>query len=263
MKKQNTLVSILIINFNNAKLLKRSIRSCINQTYKNIEILVYDDKSTDNSFEILKSFKKNNKIRFFLNSNKKKFSPALDAMNGYIHLFKKSKGSIICFLDSDDYFKKNKVLKVKNSFKSKNFKFIQNLPLIKNKKKFKLGKNKNNPLSYWPYFAPESCISFKRDLMLNFLKVNKSYLNKFPDIWLGFRLGVYAFFKIKKFHTINKSLTIYESLGESKKYSRFNKNWMRRRKDSFEYLKKITNNKKILKGNFDYIITNFLTKIYK
>ena len=58
MKKQNTLVSILIINFNNAKFLKRSIRSCINQTYKNIEILVYDDKSTDNSLEILKDFKK-------------------------------------------------------------------------------------------------------------------------------------------------------------------------------------------------------------
>ena len=74
---------------------------------------------------------------------------------------------------------------------------------------------------------------------------------------------MYAFFKIKKFHTINKPLTIYESLGESKKYSRFNKNWMRRRKDSFEYLKKITNNKEILKGNFDYLITSFLTKIYK
>ena len=43
MKKQNTLVSILIINFNNSKLLKRSIRSCINQTYKNIEILIVDD----------------------------------------------------------------------------------------------------------------------------------------------------------------------------------------------------------------------------
>ena len=62
MKKQNTLVSILIINFNNAKFLKRSIRSCINQTYKNIEILIYDDKSTDKSIfvakEILKVSKK-------------------------------------------------------------------------------------------------------------------------------------------------------------------------------------------------------------
>ena len=88
MKKQNILVSILIINFNNAKFLKRSIRSCINQTYKNIEILVYDDKSTDNSLEILKDFKKKNNIIIFLNLKKKKTSPALNAMNGYIYLFK-------------------------------------------------------------------------------------------------------------------------------------------------------------------------------
>ena len=43
----------------------------------------------------------------------------------------------------------------------------------------------------------------------------------------------------KKFYTLNENLTFYESLGESKKYSFFGKNWIFRRKESFEYLKKM------------------------
>ena len=46
---KKSLVSILIINYNNEKYLDRAIKSCINQTYKNLEILIYDDKSTDGS----------------------------------------------------------------------------------------------------------------------------------------------------------------------------------------------------------------------
>ena len=71
MKKQKTLVSILIINYNNGKLLTRAINSCLEQKYKNIEILIFDDKSTDNSKKILKQYKKNKKIRIFFNKNKK------------------------------------------------------------------------------------------------------------------------------------------------------------------------------------------------
>ena len=68
MKKQKTLVSILIINYNNGKLLTRAINSCLEQKYKNIEILIFDDKSTDNSKKILKQYKKNKKIRIFFNN---------------------------------------------------------------------------------------------------------------------------------------------------------------------------------------------------
>ena len=53
--------------------------------------------------------------------------------------------------------------------------------------------------------------------MNSFLKVNKKFTNDFEDIWLGFRMGVYAFFCQKKFYTTNMNLTFYESLGQSKK----------------------------------------------
>ena len=83
MKKQNTLISILIINYNNHSLLKRSIESCLKQSYKNIEILIFDDQSDDSSPNVLKKFIKNKKIKIFFNKNKKANIAALDAANGY------------------------------------------------------------------------------------------------------------------------------------------------------------------------------------
>ena len=112
-------------------------------------------------------------------------------------------------------------------------------------------------------FGPESCISFRRDLMIKFKKINYEFKNKFPDIWFGFRLGVYAYFYKKKFYTLNENLTFYESLGESKKYSFFGKNWIFRRKESFEYLKKILKRSKDLNKNLDYLMTNIMLNLYK
>ena len=71
MKKQNTLISILIINYNNHNLLKRSIESCLSQSYKNIEILIFDDQSNDDSPNVLKKFNKNKKIKIYFNNKKK------------------------------------------------------------------------------------------------------------------------------------------------------------------------------------------------
>jgi glycosyltransferase involved in cell wall biosynthesis len=261
--KKKTLVSILIINYNNGKLLNRAITSCLTQKYRNIEILIFDDKSTDNSKKVLNDFKKNKKIKIFFNKNKKKKIAALDAMNGYIKLFKRSKGSLICLLDSDDYFHKSKVNEIHKIFSNKKeIDFVQNLPYIKNSLKTEKKRNKNNPLSFWPYLAPESCISFRKKFMITFLKANKKFSNNFEDIWLGFRMGVFAFFCLKKFYTINMNLTFYESLGESKKYRLLNKNWIKRRKHSFEYLKKISNNDISLNKNWDFLVTKFLTKFY-
>lgn len=56
------LVSICIPNYNNAKYLDMCIKSAINQSYKNIEIIFVDDCSSDNSLEIAKRYKDNIKI---------------------------------------------------------------------------------------------------------------------------------------------------------------------------------------------------------
>ena len=71
MKKQKTLVSILIINYNNAKVISRSILSCLNQSYKKTEILVFDDQSSDNSRIILNKYLSKKKVSIFLIKKKK------------------------------------------------------------------------------------------------------------------------------------------------------------------------------------------------
>ena len=65
MKKQ--FASILITNFNKDKYLSDNIKSCLAQNYKKKEILLFDDKSTDNSLKILKKYKK---IKVLINKKK-------------------------------------------------------------------------------------------------------------------------------------------------------------------------------------------------
>ena len=253
MKKQNTLISILIINYNNTKFLERSINSCLNQSYKNIEILVYDDKSTESITKIEKKFQKIKSVKFFKNRNEKTNIPALDASNSYRSLFNRSKGQIICLLDSDDFFKASKVKKIIKIFNlNKKISFIQNInnndPNVK-----------NSIFSFWPYFAPESCISFKRSFFIKFQKDTDKFKYKFTEVWLGFRLALYSYYKDKSFYHLNEKLTFYENFGQSIKYKKFNFLWWKRRRDSFVYAHTITK-KLIFLVNFDYLISSLINR---
>ena len=93
MIENQPVVSIIIINYNYASFIKEAIESSLNQTYNNIEIIVVDDGSNDNSIDIIRSFK--DSIRSILKQNGGQAS----AIN---QGFKVSKGDIIIFLDADD-----------------------------------------------------------------------------------------------------------------------------------------------------------------
>ena len=96
----NPLVTALICNFNYGPYLARAIDSALNQTWQNLEIIVVDDGSTDNSREILKNYE--GRIRAVCKSNGGQAS----AFNIGI---KEAQGEIICFLDSDDFWYPQKV----------------------------------------------------------------------------------------------------------------------------------------------------------
>jgi glycosyltransferase involved in cell wall biosynthesis len=246
------LVSILIANYNNKDLLERSINSCKNQSYPNKEIIVFDDFSDDGSQEILKKIK-NIKVIY----NKKKLGiPYLDAMNAYVKMFKKSRGEYIFLLDSDDFYKPNKLQIVLKNFKYKKIKFIQDMSLIKNKHKFFI-KKKNYFLSRFPYFSSLSSLSVERNFFKNFLNFNKNK-NKFTNVWLDFRLCAYAFFREKNFFYLKNKLTIYDQSlpnNESKKYTFLSSNWLKRRYYSHLYINHL------LEENFFFSLDFFITKV--
>ena len=66
--KKKSLISILISNYNKEKFLKNCLRSVCSQAFKNYEIILFDDCSTDNSLKIIKKFKK---VKLIKNKKKK------------------------------------------------------------------------------------------------------------------------------------------------------------------------------------------------
>ncbi len=88
------LVSVIIVTKNHSKYLKKCLQSLLNQTYKNIEIVVIDHDSADNTAEIVGSFK-TNKIKYVLY---KKNNGIADVRNFGI---KNAQGEYIFFTDAD------------------------------------------------------------------------------------------------------------------------------------------------------------------
>ena len=56
--KSSPLVSVIITNFNKSKFIIKGVKSCLDQKYKRIEIIFFDDNSSDNSLDRIKEFKK-------------------------------------------------------------------------------------------------------------------------------------------------------------------------------------------------------------
>lgn len=102
----NNLVSVIITTYNSSSTIKKCLTSVINQTYKNIEILVYDDCSKDSTLKIVYDVLKNKEINFLVQKGAENYGgPAKGRNWGCAN----AKGSYICFLDADDTWTFNKV----------------------------------------------------------------------------------------------------------------------------------------------------------
>jgi len=103
MYSSTPIFSVIIPTYNRAEKLKLCLESLANQTYKNFEVLVCDDGSTDNSKNVADSFKEVLDIRYFWNENWG--GPARPRNIG----IKNAKADWVCFLDSDDLWHPNKL----------------------------------------------------------------------------------------------------------------------------------------------------------
>ena len=103
---QNTLISIITPNYNDECYLVQTIESVLAQTYTNWEMLIVDDCSSDNSYDIaLEYAKKDSRIRVYrMDQN----SGAAICRNKAIEL---SQGDYLAFLDSDDLWLPEKLEK--------------------------------------------------------------------------------------------------------------------------------------------------------
>lgn len=95
------LVSVIVPVYNTEKYVKKCILSILNQTYKNIELIVVNDGSTDKSIEVADNLLRNNLNSIIINQKNKGLS---EARNEGI---KVATGKYIFLLDSDDYIDSN------------------------------------------------------------------------------------------------------------------------------------------------------------
>ena len=99
-KEQMQTFSVIIPCYNASSVIRRALEALENQTYKDFEVIVIDDCSTDDSREVVKSCIEEMSISIRLLENEKNSGPGFSRNRG----IKEAQGKYLCFLDSDDYF---------------------------------------------------------------------------------------------------------------------------------------------------------------
>src|SRR4030065_1331111 len=96
MNNKIPLVSFVIPTHNRANVLRDCLESVVNQTYKNIEVVVVNDNSTDNTLKILEEYQNKHDFFRFFNNDGKGVSAARNLGS------RMAKGDYIAFMDDDD-----------------------------------------------------------------------------------------------------------------------------------------------------------------
>ena len=170
------LVSVIVNYHNGEKYLENCIKSIINQDYENIEIILWDNASTDNSKKIIDKYN-NKKIKYFRNPIKENLYQARN------RAIKKSSGELIAFLDCDDWWEKNYLSSREKYFNDTKIDFFYsntNIFYEKNKRsklyrKFTLPSGNIFSSLSKDYFVIISGIIFRRELFLKFGQFNENY----------------------------------------------------------------------------------------
>lgn len=196
------MVTVYITNFNYSEYIEKSIRSVLSQSYKNIEIIIVDDNSTDRSKEILKKFIKHPKIKIIFN---KKNLGLLKSSNIAI---KASSAKYIMRLDADDFLNKKIVeVFIKKMIKKPNIAMVYSDYYEVNSNGKKLGAikqinlNSKKSIKDRPILA--ACCLFKKEALFSVNLYDESFTRQDGyDIW-------YKLFDNYDFEYVPKYLFFY------------------------------------------------------
>ena len=202
------LVSIIIPYYNDKKYIFRSVSSALNQSYKNIEIIIIDNENSLISKKILKDIKKKSKkIKILFNKKK----PNLAGVGRNIGI-KNSRGKYVCFLDSDDYWSKDKLkIQIKEIKKQNADVLFTSFKAVNEKKNliYKVISPEEIFLNTLIKSCPDCCSSvlIKKYCLKN-LKFGNYRTKEDYDLWIKLSLKNYRIKSIKNFltyYTIRKS----------------------------------------------------------
>ena len=185
-------ISVIVNCHNGEKYLSKCISSILNQIYQNYEIIFFDNFSSDNSKKILKSFK-DERIKYFYSDTK---FPLYKARNEAI---KKSTGSLIAFLDVDDWWENNFLSSKEKFFEDSKYDYFYSNTLMYHEKSNKFIKYKNFDLPDGriyhflakDYFIIISGLIIKKEILEKEKYFNENY-NIIGDYDLMMRVSKYT-----------------------------------------------------------------------
>lgn len=111
------LVSVIICTYNRDAYIARAVESALSQTYENVEVIVIDDGSVDNTKRVMNSYAKNKKVTYVFQENQ----GVSIARNNAIQL---ARGEYIAILDSDDFWCYKEKLSEQVDFLMKNPEYV-------------------------------------------------------------------------------------------------------------------------------------------
>ncbi len=161
MQNNNFLVSIIIPTHNRSKYLIRSINSCINQTYQNIEIIIIDDYSSDDTRQIVDSIV-DKRIKYYKNSSNKWPNYS---RNKWVQL---SGWEYINFLDDDDELLPEKIEMQLQKFKTSKIKNLWVITWDVEYKRSDINKIKKNRKSWNIYkdLLKSYCVYWTQQMLI-------------------------------------------------------------------------------------------------
>ena len=148
------LISVIIPTYNRKTYLLRAIKSVLEQTYSNFEILVMDDGSTDGTVDVIKGI---NDSRLVYDWSVNWGGPAQPRNRG----LKKANGEFIAFLDSDDWWSETKLEESLLNIKQSEADLVyHDLYIVKDKKNITHNdRTRGEDISNkpWECLLPKSC----------------------------------------------------------------------------------------------------------
>lgn len=257
------MISIIVPNFNKGNYIAQTINSVINQSFCNWELIIIDDQSTDNSWEIINYFVDNTKIFAFKPETKLYGSGCRN------YGFEKSRGEHVIFLDSDDLLTDNCLNERFNYFSnSKNSDFLV-FPAGTFYKEIGDRKNiwkatKSNHLNLFLEHKIQwhtSSVIWKRSTLLELNGFDESYM-RLQDVELHTRALLLKNIKYKVFS--NCTPDFYYRIDESRTKTSKNTQFIFQLQGVENYILKISeflkykpNCRKYLRGTLFSIITDF------